>query len=133
MKTDAQKAANARWYANNPDYNNKASKAWHAKNPGRRVGFNRKCLYGVTKEQYAMLLKQQKNRCAVCKNKEVRTRNGKVIELSVDHNHETGAIRGLLCSRCNTAAGLLYESATVVATLAKYLRRKRCVLFVKRS
>lgn len=51
--------------------------------------------YGITEERYAELLKQQKGRCAICRNRP-RTQR-----LAVDHNHKTGAVRGLLCKRCN--------------------------------
>lgn len=50
--------------------------------------------YGITSEEYAALFKAQEGRCAICR--ETRTKN-----LAVDHCHKTGAIRGLLCQRCN--------------------------------
>lgn len=51
--------------------------------------------YGITEERYAELFKQQKGRCAICRNKP-RTQR-----LAVDHDHKSGEVRGLLCKRCN--------------------------------
>lgn len=54
--------------------------------------------YGATSQDYAVLLKQQNGRCALCNTKQPG-KNRKYFD--IDHNHETGAIRGLLCSYCN--------------------------------
>ncbi len=51
--------------------------------------------YGITGEQYAAMLAEQGGKCAICK------RTPRAKRLAVDHNHKTGAVRGLLCSRCN--------------------------------
>jgi hypothetical protein len=48
--------------------------------------------YGITPEEYAQLLKHQGGRCAVCRQRP-RSRR-----LAIDHDHETGEVRGLLCS-----------------------------------
>lgn len=52
--------------------------------------------YGITKEQYAKLYVAQGGKCYIC-----RRANGRTKRLAVDHNHETGQVRGLLCRRCN--------------------------------
>ncbi len=72
-------------------------------------------LYGITYEQYEALLQSQRGLCAICK--QVPGRKG----LGVDHCHETGQIRGLLCSRCNTALGLLKDRAENCLRAADYL------------
>ena len=68
--------------------------------------------YGVTREWYNERELEQGGVCAICGNLEsmVDKRTGEVLNLSVDHNHETGTIRGLLCSRCNLGLGLLESS-----------------------
>jgi hypothetical protein len=65
---------------------------------------------------YNDLYKQQKGRCGICKNKQ----KGK--SLAVDHNHETGQVRALLCQFCNTAIGLVRENPDIAIALAEYLR-----------
>lgn len=58
--------------------------------------------YRLRVEQYNDLLQSQQGVCAIC-HKECTVKRS----LAVDHNHETGKIRGLLCSKCNQALGLL--------------------------
>ncbi len=52
--------------------------------------------YGISIDDYEMILKQQKGRCAICRKKPARWR------LDVDHDHHTDKVRGLLCRACNT-------------------------------
>lgn len=73
--------------------------------------------YGLTKEDYAVLLHWQGGVCAGCKRKPRRSQR-----LSVDHDHRTGKVRGLLCGRCNTLIGYLHEDDDLLAALAQYLR-----------
>lgn len=66
---------------------------------------------------YASLFEKQKGVCAVCK----RAENGRYKHLSIDHNHTTGKIRGLLCNNCNRALGLLKDSVEVLEAAKHYL------------
>jgi hypothetical protein len=80
---------------------------------------------GITIETYLEDLKKQKNRCLIC-GEEERQKNGmtgKVRNLNIDHCHKTGKYRGLLCSSCNTAIGLLKEDPEIFARAMKYLRK----------
>ena len=70
-----------------------------------RVGLLRK--YGITPEQYAQMLLDQGGVCAICGLPETRILHGQVCQLCVDHDHETGEVRGLLCFMCNTTLGKL--------------------------
>jgi len=54
-------------------------------------------LYGVSKEQYAEMLKRHNKRCGICRQKPKKGEK----RLGIDHDHSTGRIRGLLCQRCN--------------------------------
>lgn len=58
--------------------------------------------YGIRLADYLQLLKNQDNCCAICKSK---SSGGKKKYFSVDHNHQTGKVRGLLCCHCNTLLG----------------------------
>lgn len=64
--------------------------------------------YGLTTEQYDALLEAQEFRCALCRRHKDEFARG--YALAVDHDHETGAVRGLVCYRCNLtlARGLEY-------------------------
>lgn len=65
--------------------------------------------------EYAQRLETQGGGCAVCQ----RPPNGR--KLCVDHDHRTGVVRGLLCSTCNTAIGLLQDDYATVVNAARYL------------
>lgn len=67
--------------------------------------------YGVTVEWYRAKELEQHNGCAICGQPETATRNGKVMRLAVDHNHETGEARGLLCRACNRRLANLEDVA----------------------
>lgn len=63
--------------------------------------------YGIDLADVAAIAEHQNNRCAICgREGEVGT-PGKRSRLCVDHNHRTGAIRGLLCTWCNVRMGVL--------------------------
>ena len=73
-------------------------------------------LYGITVEEYDALLARQGGVCGLCGRPPDRKR------LHVDHNHGTGAIRGLLCHHCNTGLGLLGESVERLSAAIEWLR-----------
>lgn len=73
--------------------------------------------YGINKEKYEQLLKQQNYVCAICQEKDSRHR------LSVDHDHVTGKIRGLLCHRCNRTLGMLKENRELFRSCNSYLMK----------
>lgn len=72
--------------------------------------------YGVTEEQYNILLDSQKKVCAICKN---LCKRG--TRLAVDHNHGTGKIRGLLCDNCNKGLGCFQDSVKFLQEAITYL------------
>lgn len=86
--------------------------------------------YGLSIEEYNLMLKQQNGVCACCGKPEAR-RSGRrrrsdteTSSLHVDHCHTTGAVRGLLCSECNQALGLLGEDPDRVKALLKYIEER---------
>ena len=74
-------------------------------------------LYGLTIEAWEAKFELQDGKCAICRRSasEFKTR------LHVDHNHETGAVRGLLCAKCNNLLGFL-EQPALVAAAGEYLQ-----------
>jgi len=84
----------------------------------KNVGRNRKYAlhkYGLTEERFQELVTLSGNRCCVC-----RRGFSKKNRPHVDHCHKTGFMRGLLCSNCNTAEGLL-KRPEVILNLYKYV------------
>lgn len=79
-----------------------------------------KRLYGITIDEYDTMLESQCGVCAICKQPETIAKR---FHLSVDHDHTTGQVRGLLCHSCNTAVGLLRDSAASFYAAGDYLAK----------
>ena len=88
-------------------YNPIASKAASHKS-------NLKTKYGLTPEQYKTLMQVQNGVCAICKKQDYRL-------LSVDHDHKTGKIRGLLCQACNYGLGCFEDDSLRLMHAVLYL------------
>lgn len=73
------------------------------------------CRYGVTFE-HARSLRSGTRVCEIC---------GRQRKLEVDHNHETGSVRGILCARCNRGLGQFLDSAELLLKALAYLEKKR--------
>lgn len=82
---------------------------------------NLKKKYGLTEEGYAGMLHAQVSGCAICGVPE----NVAGKRLAVDHCHATGEVRGLLCSRCNTALGGFQDETSLLKIAAAYLEAQR--------
>lgn len=76
--------------------------------------------YKISVDEYKMLFKEFDNKCGICGKPE--TAKGKV--LSVDHNHKTGKVRGLLCGKCNKGLGFLEDDVLLVDKIKLYLNAK---------
>lgn len=78
--------------------------------------------HGITLLQYEAMQEAQAGKCAICGNGEPHSRKSR---LNIDHDHETGKVRGLLCSKCNSAIGLLSDDVEVLASAIRYLEVSR--------
>jgi hypothetical protein len=65
--------------------------------------------------------KAQGGICAICGQSETRTKFGKPTRLAVDHNHQTGAVRDLICFRCNVVLGRIQEDPELCDKIKNYL------------
>ena len=72
--------------------------------------------YGITKEQYEQMHKNQNGVCAICKSTEKTGR-----KLAIDHDHETNKVRGLLCTKCNNGLGNFKDSKENLQAALNYL------------
>lgn len=77
--------------------------------------------YGITLQEYQEMWVTQGGRCRICGRAETVVRKGTVCNLSVDHCHDTGRVRGLLCNNCNRAIGLLGDDPATMADAVEYL------------
>lgn len=78
--------------------------------------------YGLTTEQIQAKARAQEGVCMLCK-RPPEVADPRRKKLCVDHNHETGKARDLLCSPCNSALGFFKENVAVLARAIEYLNR----------
>jgi hypothetical protein len=138
-KLERARLACRKWRANNPDKQRAACKSWEERNPHKRKEYNHKRRgkwneeariwrknnpdysykkLGITFEQVKDQTKIQGGKCAICK---------VIGKLCVDHCHETGKFRGMLCRSCNAALGLLKEDFFNTIRAANYLKEATLV------
>jgi hypothetical protein len=98
--------------------------AWHEKLKRKQNFVQRRSLraqlkrfYGISEDQYNAMLAAQHGVCAICGNPDIV--HGR---LSVDHDHETGAVRALLCSNCNLGLGHFQENLEIMLKAIEYLK-----------
>lgn len=89
--------------------------SWAKRNPRHYV----KRAYGITPQAWSELFEAQGRRCAICETTEAGR------GWHTDHDHQTKAIRGILCHGCNTALGLFKDSTERLRAAAEYLVRSR--------
>jgi gas vesicle protein len=101
-------------YKNNKDHYREKSRNKHLIN-----------VFGIDYIQYMEMLDKQNGVCAICGNPEVviEKRTGKIKALAVDHDHNTGKIRGLLCYCCNKGIGYLKDNKEIIKNAYVYLER----------
>lgn len=100
-------AIGKKWKDDNRDRHLEIVKAGHLKKK-----------YGITLKDFHSIMKVQGDVCAICR----RSLDGGKAS-HIDHNHITNEIRGILCSKCNTAIGLLDEDENIIWNLLEYLKK----------
>ncbi|QTD90794.1 endonuclease VII domain-containing protein [Burkholderia anthina] len=115
---ECRKAEVNAWRTKNRDAYNASERRKYLESPAKWER-HLKSKYGITAQAYMQLLEQQGGACAIC------TRS--VVDLgetlAVDHDHETGAVRGLLCAMCNRMLGCARDAPDVLRSGAAYLER----------
>jgi hypothetical protein len=100
-----------------------AARVYRAKNPEKVRATNRRLykeryytyLYGFTREFILAKIAEQDGRCAIC---------GVATHLHVDHDHESGEFRGMLCGKCNRGIGMFADSPERLIAAAEYVRTR---------
>ncbi|MFB7867311.1 endonuclease VII domain-containing protein [Streptomyces sp. NPDC056069] len=99
-----------------------ATRAWAAANPSewerhrRRSYLKRR--YGITLEEADALLADQNGKCAICGAAEGDSRG---FRMHIDHDHSTGAVRGVLCNLCNAGLGNFRDKPELLLKAITYL------------
>jgi len=133
-KSEKAHAARKRWEAKNPGYwkaryireketHNARMQKWYLKNRASALARQRKNAlmkkYGLTYEAYVQLLADHGNKCAIC---------GDGRKLVIDHDHVTGAVRGILCDGCNVGVGRFGDNPALVYKAAMYLAARHTAM-----
>jgi hypothetical protein len=128
-------ARSKQWYLRNREHAIAQVKSWQQANPERvkatrnasrprRRAIDRDArlrrVFGLSADEYSAMLAEQGGGCALCGRAPSPGRS-----LHVDHNHETGVVRGLLCFRCNAGIGQFREDKIRLVNAAVYLARGR--------
>jgi|SRR6516162_11685832 len=123
VRTERKRICDANWRAAHRERVREAQKRWRIKHPEqyRRIIKNADLQksFGITIEDYERMYKEQQGLCAICK---VDKPTGKKKYFSVDHEHATGKVRGLLCGKCNVKLGVIENQEWMEAANA-YLRK----------
>jgi hypothetical protein len=104
----SRKLAVKRWEENNKEYKKVQVREWQYKKR-----------FGITIETYNQMLLEQNNSCAVCERQPTDFKR----KFSIDHDHKTGEIRGLLCDNCNHALGMVNDNSLLLQKLILYLEK----------
>lgn len=112
------------WRANNPEklkeYNAEAHTKHRARNLEYMFRYGLRRRYDMTVEQVEALIAKQGRACAIC-----TTAFTSKLRPCVDHCHTTGAVRGLLCKKCNWGLGSYDDNPERLRTAAEYLEARR--------
>ena len=119
-------AASRAWYVANREQAIAASAQWREDNPEKWREIKHRWWvykkYGITREQYDEMFAAQNGVCAICGTTDPSNGSRKRLFSCVDHDHKTGKVRGLLCSRCNLRVGWYEEDpAAVLRAVIEYL------------
>lgn len=92
------------------------------KNNASQIGRSRRYMlkrkYGLTEDGFAELLASQGGGCAICGTTEP---GGRAQQFHVDHHHETGTVRGILCTNCNSGLGQFKDDPSLLEAAVRYL------------
>lgn len=108
-----------------PRYNADYLAAHRAQHPTAWKNTYLKQKFGIGLAEFARMVAAQNNRCAICGQEETVERQGELRTLSVDHDHETNAVRQLLCQACNQGLGNFGDDPARLRAAADYIERHR--------
>ncbi len=107
------------WRRENLDRSTKSKSKWAKENPDKHKDSQLRHTYGIGLEHFNKLFNDQEGKCLGCKKHQSELKK----TLHVDHCHETGKVRGLLCHNCNTVLGHAYDNQEILINLSNYLKK----------
>lgn len=104
----------------------KQKNRWQSRTPKKRLEQHLKYRYGISPEQFFEALEQQKHKCAICDTQlpNLLTYENRRRGYAIDHNHETGEFRGVLCLHCNSLLGMAQDNTKILLSAISYLEQK---------
>lgn len=99
---------------------------WASRTPKKRLEQHLKYKYGVTVVELEETLKEQDNKCAICKLElpDLLIYEDRRRGYAIDHNHDTGKFRGILCLTCNSLLGMAKDNKDILLEAINYLEVK---------
>jgi hypothetical protein len=121
MNVEKRRAKGRAAYQRHREKRIAAVKAYRAANPDKIKHLNLRRAYGISLEEYNALAEAQGHKCAICGASDAQSTISKK-HFFVDHCHETGKVRGLLCNHCNRGLGAFKDNTEFLAKAIAYLR-----------
>lgn len=115
------------WMDKNPEKMKIRGLKARAKRPVEIANLRLMYKFGITLDEYNAISASQGGVCAICKMPEgiFDKKANRFRSLAVDHDHGTGAVRGLLCGACNKALGLFRDNVEIINKACEYLKKER--------
>ncbi len=109
-----------------PCHKEKQKKKFGSRTPKKRLEQHLKYKYKTTLETFFQIIEEQAGKCAICCEElpDLMVYEQRRRGYAVDHNHETGKVRGLLCISCNSVLGLSKDNPDVLRRAARYLEER---------
>jgi hypothetical protein len=103
----------------------KQKNSWNSRTPKKRLEQHLKYKYGIDVETFLKALETQQGKCAICIRDlpDLFTYENRRRGYAIDHNHDTGEFRGILCLECNTLLGMAGDSPKILKAAIKYLSK----------
>jgi hypothetical protein len=108
------------WYARNKLKAKITSAKWYFDNLDKAKANHLRNKFGITVEEYNKLLLEQDGKCAICGKSQAEFNRS----FCVDHDHNTGKVRGLLCDNCNKALGCFYDDINIIKAAYNYIEKR---------
>lgn len=106
-----------------PCQKDKQKNSWSSRTPQKRLEQHLKYKYGVTHAEFLQQWDAQQGCCSICEDAlpDLMTYDNRRRGYAIDHNHETGEFRGILCTNCNSLLGMAKDSTEVLRKAIEYL------------
>ena len=108
-------------YWKDPEKTRARERSHYADNKAQHRRNRLKRLFQISVEDYEVMLHKQDGVCAICRQPESLVRGEGSQSLSIDHDHNSGRVRGLLCANCNSGLGMFRDSPAILTAAKTYL------------